>query len=83
MPTYNEGDEKNYFPMMLAALVVVALAIATFIFNLVSPGPGDLDDDIIIEENGGFTKVSPGAGLAQPTSPPEDIMAPTTAPEFN
>ena len=76
---YQKGDENTYFPKVLAALIVFALAIATFIFSFVSKGPEDLEDYIIDEDKNGVINVSPGAGLATPSAPPS-VVPPTFGP---
>ena len=35
MPQYKKGDEKKFFPTVIAALIVAAVAIASFIYSVV------------------------------------------------
>lgn len=82
MPTYNKGDEKKYFPMVIAALIVLAVAIAGFVFSLVSKSPQEIDGVIIEESEDGTIMVSPGPGLATPEGPP-NLPMPTSPPPSN
>ena len=51
--SYNNGDEKKYFPSIIAALIVLASAIGVFVYSLFNTTPGDLEPvSVEITENG-------------------------------
>ena len=76
---YQEGDERSYFPAVIAGLVVVAVALATFVINLVRVADQNLDEVVIGKEDGEVT-VDPGNGPF-PEGAPEDLMpAPISPP---
>jgi hypothetical protein len=78
MPQYQDGDEKKYFATVIAALVIIAIAVATFIFSLVR---SDKDDflEFLVEDVNGVPHVSPGPGMPVPDGPP-NIPPPTSPP---
>ena len=78
MTQYQEGDEKKHFATIIAALVIVAIAVATFIFSLVK---SDKDDflEFLIEDINGVPHVSPGPGMLTPEGPP-NVPPPTSPP---
>lgn len=81
MPEYKKGDEKKYFPSIIAALIVAAIAIASFIYSFVKNG----DDSKIgqpLEKNSPVIKLNPGADLQTPTTAPS-VPSPTTPPPTN
>lgn len=69
---YQKGDENSYFPAVIAGLLVIAVALATFVVNLVRVADRSLDEVIIGEESGEVT-VDPGNGPF-PETAPEDVM---------
>lgn len=78
MPKYVKGEEKKYFPGIVAALVILASAIGFFIYSIVT-GPVDKNLEKALIEEDEVVKLNPGAGLAVPTSEP-NIDQPTTPP---
>lgn len=76
---YKKGDENTYFPTMIAALVVIALAIAAFIYSFIKTTPVDL----MLEPSA----VSVGGEMAAPSSvgpsAPPSIPFPTEPPPSN
>lgn len=65
---------KKYFISIIAALIVIAVAVATFVYSLVV---GSQDNEVfLIEENeNGIVTVDPGSGVA-PSGPP-NVEPPT------
>ncbi len=79
MPDYVKGEEKKYFSILIAALIIIALAIGSFIYALVTNNEKENLEEILIENDNGTIKLSPGPGLATPTSEP-NIPQPTAPP---
>ena len=51
--SYNDGDERKYFPAIAAALIVLASAIGVFIYSLLHTTPSDLETvSVEITEDG-------------------------------
>lgn len=69
---YKKGDENKYFPAVIAGLVVVAVALASFVVSLVKNADQNLDEVVIGEEDDQVI-VDPGLGPF-PTMPPEEAM---------
>ncbi|MFC1615519.1 hypothetical protein ACFL21_00105 [Patescibacteria group bacterium] len=44
--SYQE-ETKNYFTMVIAALIVVAIAVASIVYSLLRTEPEDIDIDVI------------------------------------
>ena len=81
MPQYQKGDEKKYFPTVIAAVIVAAIAIAAFIFSLVKTSDtAQLNQPAGSASN--VVKLNPGADLQTPKSAPA-VTAPTTPPPSN
>jgi len=81
MPTYKKGDEKDYLPTVLAALVIIAVLVASFIFSLVKGDTGTLEKDLLQVEDG-VSFMNPDESMNVPSGPP--ILAePTTPPPIN
>ncbi|MDA1060751.1 MAG: hypothetical protein O3B47_03080 [bacterium] len=61
----------KYLTTMIAALIVIAIAVASFIFSLVNGDPEIPGPDLIEtqEDNVGFPDHKPN--IPKPTSPPE------------
>lgn len=78
MPTYKDGDEKSYFPALIAGLLVVAVSLATFIFSLIRGSDENVADELNIREENGVMLVDPSSGpfpdgapnLPVPVNPP-------------
>lgn len=81
MPKYKKGDENKYFTTVIAALIIIAVAIATFVYSLLKSGPEDVGG-ILLENVDGVTTANPSGGLATPTSEPF-VAPPTTPPPSN
>lgn len=79
MTDYIKGEEKKHFSTIIAALIIIAVAIGSFIYALVTNDEEDNLEEILIENDGGTVKLSPGPGLATPTSEP-NIPQPTSPP---
>jgi hypothetical protein len=73
---YKKGDENTFFPTMIAALIVIAIAIAAFIYSFVRTTP----DDLMLEP----VAVSVSSDSAAPSSvgpsAPPSIPFPTEPP---
>lgn len=81
MPQYKRGDEKKFFPTIIAALIVAAVAISGFIYSFIKNG----DDSKIgqpLEKNSPVIELNPGAGVQTPKSAPS-VTSPTTPPPTN
>ncbi len=81
MPQYKKGDEKKFFPTVIAALIVAAVAIASFIYSVVKNG----DDSKIgqpLDNDSSIIKLNPGSDLQTPTTAPS-VPTPTTPPPVN
>ncbi|MCX6734421.1 MAG: hypothetical protein NTZ25_00750 [Candidatus Peregrinibacteria bacterium] len=80
MPEYKKGDEKKFFPTAIAALIVAAIAIASFIYSVVKTG----DNAKVTQpsNNSPVMKLNPGAGVQTPTTAPS-VPSPTTPPPAN
>ena len=76
---YKKGDENKYFPAIVAALLVIAIGLGTFIYNALMVPESDYEE-ILIEETASGISVSPGN--AQPTAPPS-YEQPTFPPPSN
>ncbi len=63
---------------VVAALMVIAAAISTFIVSIVRSDVDDPEEYLVDEVNGVFY-VDPGPGLPTPSSPP-NISPPTSPP---
>ena len=59
---------KKYFTTILAALIVLAIAVGSFIFGLFQPNTEDISIYVQEDENG-IMSVNPGPGDA-PQMPP-------------
>ncbi len=72
-PKYSEGDEKSYLPTVIAILIVIAVAISTFVISILPATERNLDSDLGIESvsptNESFPSGPPE--IAPPDSPPE------------
>lgn len=78
MPKYVKGEEKTYFSAVIASLVVLAAAIAFFVYSIVT-GPADQNLKNVLIDNENLIKLNPGPDLAQPKNEP-DIEQPTNPP---
>lgn len=76
MPEYVKGEEKKYFPAVIAALIIGAIAIASLIFSLIKAGDNS-EKDLGIGD--GVVKLNPDANLATPNSAP-NVAPPTNPP---
>ncbi|MBD3331124.1 hypothetical protein GF354_06420 [Candidatus Peregrinibacteria bacterium] len=78
---YNEGDENKYFPMMLASLIAIAIAVSAFIYSVVRTEPGDVPYDDI---EGVSVEMEDGNAYVNPTeigpSGPPSVPFPTAPP---
>ena len=77
MPKYKNGDEKKYFPGIVAALIVIALAVASFVYSLITAGEKERLEEEYIEADGG---IDPSGNMTFPTKEPnlvQPIMPPT------
>ena len=75
MPQYSNGDEKKYFPTVIAALIVAAIAIASFIYSFIKGG--DTADLSQPAGNGtSVVKLNPGSTVPTPKSAPS-VTSPT------
>lgn len=79
MPEYVKGEEKKYFPAVIAALIIGAIAIASLIFSLIKVGDNS-DNELGIGD--GVVKLNPDASLATPNSAP-NVAPPTSPPTSN
>ncbi len=79
MPEYVKGEERKYFPAVIAALIVGAIAVASLIFSFIKAGDNSVAD---LGIGDGAIKLSPGDGLPTPNSAP-NITAPTAPPPSN
>lgn len=77
MAKYKTGDEKSYIPTVIAVLVVISLAIATFIYSLITGTEKPILEDAFIEETG--NGVNPGSNSPFPSAAP-DVAAPAFPP---
>ena len=75
MAKYQKGDEKSAIPMFLAALIVIAVAIGSFVFKST-----DTEDPLgfVVTEENGVVMVNPGEGLL-PFGPP-NVAVPDNPP---
>lgn len=65
---YSSGDEKKYFPAVIAALIAVAVIVGFFVYNSLKTGPEDLGY-IIVEDLDGTVMLDP-VGVEGPSGPP-------------
>ena len=81
-----QNEAKNYFSMVVAALIVVAIAVASLIYSFLKTGPEDIDTYVIptsgserdvteidgyaIEDVDGELHVDPASGV-YPSGPPQ------------
>lgn len=74
----------NYFPKMIAALIVIAVALASLVYSLVKSEPSDenIEGLIIEKSDDGTILVNPSDDMPVPTSPP-NITPPTAPPPNN
>ncbi len=80
MPNYQNGDENSYFPVVIAALIVIAVAIASFVMSFLF-GTDDLLESILIGDSKGVVTVNPGTSGVFPTSEP-NVIPPDTPPNY-
>lgn len=78
MPKKNSSKGQD-FAAMIAALIVIAVAVASLIYSMVKAEPEDVQG-ILVEEIDGVPYLNPGNGLATPDAPP-NLEAPTEAPQ--
>ncbi len=81
MPQYKKGDENKFFPTVIAALVVAAVAIASLIYSIVK----NSDDSKLgkpFENDSSIMELNPNMNLQTPQSTPS-VVAPTTPPPTN
>lgn len=80
MPKYIKGEEKKYFPTVIAILIILATAIGFFIYSIVT-GPIDKSlKEVLVDDDGIINiQLNPGPDLAQPKIEP-NIEQPTTPP---
>lgn len=69
MPSYRDNEEKKYFPTMIAALAVIAVAIASFVISILFSTDNQLEP-ILIGGSDGMVTVDPGEAGIFPTSEP-------------
>lgn len=81
MPQYSKGDEKKYFPTVIAALIVAAIAIASLIYSSIK-NSDDAKIDEPLDNGSAVMKLSPGSNVQTPKSVP-NVPAPTTPPPSN
>jgi|GEM_PF-2486798 len=81
MPQYSKGDEKKYFPTVIAALIIAAIAISGFIYSMVK-GQDDAKIGQPFDEKPGIVKLSPGSNTPTPKTAPS-VPSPTTPPPSN
>ncbi|MBI4235359.1 hypothetical protein HY604_03610 [Candidatus Peregrinibacteria bacterium] len=74
------GFLKKYFISIIAALIVIAVAVASFVYSLIV-GTEDNSAFLIEKTDTGIMIVEPGAG-AVPSGPP-NVEAPTSAAPLN
>lgn len=79
MPEYVKGEERRYFPAVIAALIIGAIAIASLIFSLINAGDNS-EQDLGIGDD--VVKLNPDASLATPNSAP-NVAPPTSPPPSN
>lgn len=77
MPKYKPGEEKTYIPTVIAILVVITIAIASFIYSIITRTEKPILEDAFIEETG--DGVNPTSNGPFPTSEP-NVAAPTFPP---
>lgn len=72
MPEYQPGSEKKYFPAVVAALIVIGVVVATFVYNLIFASDG-----LVVKKELGInpstTNTSFPSGdpvVSQPINPP-------------
>ncbi len=61
----------RYLTGMIAALVVIAIAIASFVFSLVKGDPEKLTPILIETQDNGMKFPDSAPNIPKPTSPPE------------
>jgi len=49
MPKYREGEENTYFPTIIAILIVIAVAVSTFVISILPDSKEEVSEDIGIE----------------------------------
>ncbi|MEK7672259.1 MAG: hypothetical protein AAB373_00085 [Patescibacteria group bacterium] len=76
MPKYQTGDEKKYFSGIVAALIVISIAVASFIYSLIAGGEKNRLEEEYIETEGG---IDPSGNMGFPTQAP-NIVQPTMPP---
>ena len=72
MPKYKAGDENRYFPTMIAALIVIAIALATFVVTFLFGTDKNLDE-VLIGNMEGISTADPGEAMTFPTAEPNLI----------
>lgn len=72
----NVSFVKKYFASIIAALIVIAVAVASFAYSLVINSQ-DNEAFLIEETDTGIVTVDPGEGGAVPSGPP-NVDAPTS-----
>lgn len=72
MPKYKNDDENKYFPAMITILIVIAVAISTFVISILPDSKEEVGEDIGIEKVDPVDAVFPTSepSVAPPTAPP-------------
>lgn len=75
---------KNHFLILFASLIVIVVLVSVAVSFITKTTDEDIEDaeEYIIEEIDGEFYISPGPGMATPTSPP-NIPPPTSPPPGN
>lgn len=78
--TNNKKKALKYGTTVYAAIILIAILVATFIYSLINAKPDNVDD-YVIETSNGSLGIDPGAGPF-PTEAP-NVSPPTTPPNGN
>lgn len=78
MPTYQENSERKYFPAVIGGLIVIAIAIASFIISILKQNDANIAP-FVFDQVDGTMYVNPGGGFVpngephvdDPANPPE------------
>ncbi len=80
MTDYKKKSLK-YGATIYAAIIVIALIVASFVYSLIMSQPEDIDDYVVETSNDDVNGINPGAD-SFPSSAP-NVTPPTTPPGSN
>ncbi len=71
-------EAKQYFSFVYAALIIITVAVAAFIYSLITTDPVELEEILIEQNENDTTMITPGS-TSTPDGPPS-VEAPTFPP---